>query len=171
MAAFCAGDERAFEALYARHAEPVHAFLRRMVGQRDLADDLLQTVFLSMVRSRGRYEPGTSVRSWLFTIAANAARDALRRARVRANEAVTLAADPAVFEPALPDPAAARIVESALLALSPDQREAVVLHKIHGLSFEEVASVLGIKLSAAKLRAHRGYERLREILASLQVTP
>jgi RNA polymerase sigma-70 factor (ECF subfamily) len=166
MAAFCRGDERAFDALYARHAQPVHAFLRRMVGRADLADDLLQTTFLSMVRARGRYQAGTQVRSWLLTIAANAARDALRRAKVRDLPASTVIVAEQSVEPELPDPAATRALESALQSLSAEQREAVVLHKLHDLSFDEVATVLGIKVSAAKVRAHRGYERLRALLRS-----
>ena len=69
--------------------------------------------------------------------------------------------------PMLPDPPAARAVEEALDALSPDQREAVLLHKVHGLSFSEIAETLGISVGAAKVRAHRGYEHLRVRLAPL----
>lgn len=169
MEMFCRGDERAFDVLYARHADPVCAFLRRMVGQRELAEDLLQTTFLSMVRSRGRYQPGTSVRSWLFTIAANGARDALRRSRVRAAVARQEGAGDAHADPVLPDPAAARALQEALDELPPDQREAVLLHKMHDLSFPEIAEILGISTSAAKVRAHRGYERLRSRLAPLEL--
>jgi RNA polymerase sigma-70 factor (ECF subfamily) len=169
MAAFCGGDQGAFVALHARHAQPLHAYLRRMVNDKDMADDLLQTTFLSMVTAAGRFRPGTSVRAWLYAIAANAARDALRRGRVRTMaRAALLAESDASFDPATPDPAAARAVHAALDRLPPDQREAVLLHKVHGLSFDEVATALQISLGAAKVRAHRGYEKLREALARFE---
>jgi len=169
MEQFCRGDERAFEILYARHAPPVLAFLVRMVRDSALAEDLLQTTFLSVVRARRRYQPGTTVRGWVFAIAANAGRDALRRRRARPDRLSTTGAPPDV--PAQPeaaaDPPAERAVRSALMHLPIDQREAVVLHKMHELSFEEVATALGITVGAAKVRAHRGYQRLRELLAPL----
>jgi RNA polymerase sigma-70 factor (ECF subfamily) len=172
MARFCAGDDRAFEALHRKYAHQLHAFVRRMVGDRALADDLLQTTFLTVVRARGRYLRGTSVRAWMFAIAANAARDSLRRARVRRLQATQATQESndrlaSAEPPMLPDPPAARAVEEALDALSPDQREAVLLHKVHGLSFSEIAETLGISVGAAKVRAHRGYEHLRVRLAPL----
>jgi RNA polymerase sigma-70 factor (ECF subfamily) len=168
MRRFCGGDERAFEALYARHADRLYAFLKRMVGQRELAEDLLQATFLSVVRSRGRYEPGTKVVPWLFAIAANAARDSLRKRRVRADASAALAEHvDKVSAPSEPDPPAALALQAALAELPDDQREAVLLHKMHELSFAEIAEALGITVSAAKVRAHRGYEKLRHRLAAL----
>jgi len=168
MARFCRGEEAAFEALYERHAAVVLAFLQRMVRDAALAEDLLQTTFLSVVRARGRYEPNTTVRAWIFAIAANAGRDALRRRRARREApapegTVEAAAD--TEEPR--DPAASRAVQDALMQLPVEQREAVVMHKMHDLSFPEIASALGISTGAAKVRAHRGYLRLRELLAPL----
>jgi RNA polymerase sigma-70 factor (ECF subfamily) len=176
MAAFCAGDEGAFSALYERHATTMFRFLRRLVGQRELAEDVLQTTFLSVVRARGRYQPGTNVRSWFYAIAANAARDALRRARVRSIEQRLPAdAGPAAEIPDLSaageaDPALRAALGAALDALPADQREAVVLHHLEGLSFPEIADILGISAGAAKVRAHRGYERLRVRLGSKEAS-
>lgn len=168
MARFCAGDEAAFEALHARHAQRLYRFLRRMVGQHELAEDLLQTTFLSVVRGRGRYEPGTRVVTWLFAIGANAARDALRRRRVRADASAQIANAFAVMTgPRESDPPAARALQAALAELPDDQREAVLLHKMEDFSFAEIAETLGISSSAAKVRAHRGYQKLRQRLAPL----
>jgi RNA polymerase sigma-70 factor (ECF subfamily) len=168
MGQFCAGDEAAFEMLYQRHSTTVLAFLKRMVRDEALAEDLLQTTFVSFVRARGRYVPGTSVRSWVFAIAANAGRDALRRRKASPERLVAEGAAPEPrTEPAVSDPAAARLLQDALMRLPVDQREAVVLHKLEELPFEEVAAALGITVSAAKVRAHRGYVRLRQILEPL----
>jgi RNA polymerase sigma-70 factor (ECF subfamily) len=173
MQRFCRGDEAAFEMLYERYAAPVLTYLTRMVRDAALAEDVLQTTFLSFVRARGRYESGTNVRAWIYAIATNAGRDALRRARARPERLTeTGDAPPAAAEGAGPrDPAAARAVEGALMRLPLEQREAVVLSKLQELSFEEIATALGISVAAAKVRAHRGYQRLRELLAPLGVEP
>jgi len=171
MEQFCLGDENAFEALYARYAPAILAFLSRMVRDPALAEDLLQTTFLSVVRARGRYQPGTTVRAWVFAIAGNAGRDALRRRAARREDPsarAELAALP-VAEPDDADPGATRVLQEALMQLPLEQREAVVLHKLHDLSFDEISKALGITVSAAKVRAHRGYHRLRELLAPLDV--
>ena len=167
MEQFCRGDENAFEILYARYASVVLAFLTRMVRDVALAEDLLQVTFLSVVRARGRYQPGTAVRAWVFAIAANAGRDALRRRRARREDlSPTAAADASVAPAQGADPGVARALQDALMRLPLEQREAVVLHKMHDLSFEDIANALGITVSAAKVRAHRGYHRLRELLGA-----
>lgn len=177
MARFCAGDEQAFALLYDRYAPQLEIFLRRFVRDRSLAEDLLQTTFLSFVRARGRYLPSAGLRGWLYAIAANASRDALRRRGVRREEILdenalsgeqsdATAELSTSGELSMRDPNVARAVEEALQKLPADQREAVMLHKLHGLSFPEVATALGTSVGAAKVRAHRGYQRLRILLAA-----
>ena len=168
MARFCDGDEGAFDVLFDRHATSVQAFLSRIVRDPEQARDLLQVTFLSLVRSRLRYERGTAVGPWLFTIAANAARDALRHdKRVKSHAQAEVAAKKEErIEPALPDPALRKQVLQALDALPADQREAVVLHKLEGWSFSEIGRAAGITETAARIRAHRGYEKLRKLLGA-----
>ncbi|REG37386.1 RNA polymerase sigma-70 factor (ECF subfamily) [Archangium gephyra] len=168
MERFCDGDQAAFEALFARHAGRVRGFLARMVRDGPLAEDLLQTTFLSVIRARGRYEPGTRFAPWLLTIGANAARDALRRRQHV--EAYSRESEPAPssVQPGVGDPGMRRQLEDALQQLHPDQREAVILSKVEGWSFEEIASMRGISVVAARVRAHRGYEKLRQLLGGLE---
>jgi RNA polymerase sigma factor (sigma-70 family) len=167
MTRFCGGDEAAFEALYGRYAPQLEIFLRRLVRDRSLAEDLLQTTFMSFVRARGRYVPTAGVRAWIFSIAANAGRDALRRRGVRREEPLGTEIDDLSAEPPVSgDPKVAQAVDSALQQLPAQQREAVLLHHMHGLSFPEVASALGTTVGAAKVRAHRGYQRLKLLLAA-----
>ena len=168
MARFCAGDESAFNALYERHAPAVSAFLCRMVGRPDVAEDLMQTTFTSLVRSRGRYQMGANLRSWVFTIAANAARDSMRRDRIRTSPSVAWNLAKDTEAPVLRDPAAAKAIEAALGELPPGGREAVLLHKVNDLAFSEVGAILGISAAAARVRAHRAYQRLRVRLAFLR---
>lgn len=167
MERFCKGDERAFDALFARHAGPVHAFLTRMVGDSAQAEDLLQITFLSVVRSRDRFDRTARVAPWLFSIAANAARDALRR-KVRSHEEQSTMHEVEVETHAtLPDPGLAREIDAALAALPLPQREAVVMHRFLGWTFEEMAEALGTNATTIRVRAHRGSEKLRELLGHL----
>lgn len=166
MEKFCRGDERAFGVLYDRYAPKLEIFLRRFVQDRTLAEDLLQTTFLSFVRARGRYVPTVGVRAWIFAIAANAGRDALRRRGTRREDALGPGVGDLASEgPPASDPALARAIENALGQLTAEQREAVLLHKMHDLSFPEVALAMGTSVGAAKVRAHRGYQRLKALLA------
>jgi RNA polymerase sigma factor (sigma-70 family) len=169
MERFCRGDEAAFGVLYDRYAPQLEGFLRRLVRDQTLAEDLLQTTFLSFVRARGRYVTTVGLRAWIFSIAANAGRDALRRRGARREDAL----GPEIGNiggptPVTSDPPLAKAIEEALRQLPEDQREAVLLHKMHGLSFPEIALALGTTVGAAKVRAHRGYQRLKTLLATLE---
>jgi RNA polymerase sigma-70 factor (ECF subfamily) len=165
MNQFCDGDNRALEVLFERHAGGVHAFLARMVRDGALADDLLQQTFLSVVRSADRYQRGAKVLPWLLTIAGNAARDTLRKKKQQVEVMVEV---PPSLEPSVTpehsDPGARRLIEAAFAQLPEQQREAVLMHKLHGLSFEDIARALNITETAARIRAHRGYEKLRHLL-------
>ena len=161
MGRFCEGDSTALEELFRRHATGVRAFLKRMVGNSSAADDLTQTTFLSVVRGRGRFQRGARFRPWLFAIAANAARDHRRRNRFESlDDAPALAAD----GPSPRDPGLQRAVQQALAQLPGPQREAIVLHRFEGLSFAEIAQALQESQSTIKVRAHRGYQKLKELL-------
>ena len=166
MERFCTGDKAAFPILFERYVGRVQAFLRPMVHEPALAEDLTQATFLSIVRARDRYTLGAPVGPWILTIAANAARDALRRRRVERN------APPEADEPIVhsqpTDHGLRRELEAALQELPVSQREVVVLHKVQGLSFEQVAQAVGITSTAARIRAHRGYVKLRALLAHLE---
>jgi RNA polymerase sigma factor (sigma-70 family) len=170
MQQFCSGDPSAFDALFQRHAPAVHAFLTQMVGDRALADDLLQITFLSVVRSRGRFDPPSRVAPWFFAIAANAARDALRRKSRRGEQLTPTGQVPegeAAVAPA-GDPAMRKRIEAALLTLPLEQREVVLLHLVHGWTFEDIAEAMQVSPVTARVRAHRGMKALRGLLSGLE---
>jgi RNA polymerase sigma-70 factor (ECF subfamily) len=173
MERFCQGEASACEELFNRHGRRVDALMKSMVRDEALAEDLVQTTFLSVVRSKDRYTPGNPVLPWLFTIATNAARDVLRRKGLKIEELSDtgeLPRDiPSGSASTETDPGLRKAVETALNKLPESHREVVVLHKVQGLTFTEIADALGITSAAALIRAHRGYERLRELLAPLGV--
>ncbi len=168
MHRFMGGDGSALDLLYQRHASVVYGFAARMVKERALAEDVLQQTFLSVIRSKDRYTPGQPVGPWLLAIAANACRDQLRRKRTRGEVSTDEAEALPAGGDSPSDPGARRQIVAAIEALPAPQREAVLLHKLHGLSFDQIGAALGTTALAARLRAHRGYERLRAALASLE---
>ena len=169
MAAYLAGDQGAFRALFERYAPRVLRLMQRGRPNDPEAPDLVQQTFLQLHRARRDFRRGARLRPWLFTIAANCKRDHCRRAGRRREE-------PTDVEPTAPGAGpvngiaqrqTAGEVRAALDALPTGQREVIELHWFAELSFAEVAESLGLKLSAAKVRAHRGYGRLRQILGDV----
>lgn len=169
MARFCQGDSTAFDALFQRYSRPVHGYLARLTGSPATADDLVQLTFLSLVRARGRFLPGSRFKPWLYAIATNAARDSQRRSQrpeeltAEGELPVSIAADTQGPR----DSGLEQAVQRALAQLPEGQRVPILLHRFEGMSFAEVADAMGLTESAVKVRAHRGYERLRELLAAL----
>ena len=166
MERFIAGDSGAFEVLFQRYSQPIHGYLTRMAGSEAQAEDLTQLTFLSVLRSRERFRPGALFRPWLYAIATNAARDQHRRRRPE--EPIEQAAGEVEEPLAQVDPFQREAVRQALAKLPENQRTPIVLHRFEGLSFAEIAGVVGATETAVKVRAHRGYEKLRELLAHLE---
>jgi RNA polymerase sigma-70 factor (ECF subfamily) len=168
MARFCDGDDSAFEVLFDRLGPAVQRFVSAMVRDAALAEDLTQLTFLSVIRSRDRYQRGAQVGPWVFSIAGNAARDALRRRGQRVETSAKPGDPEPAAESAPPDPGLRRVLGEALEQLPAAQREAVILHRVQGYSFEQIAAMLGTTAAAARLKAHRGYARLKELLKHLE---
>ena len=161
------GDRAAFETLFQRHGGRVFGFLMRATGDRALAEDLLQHTWMNLHRARDSYRVGSPFAPWLYTIANNARRDAARERR-RAREDLTAdgATPEARHEPdGEPGGEQAERVRAALEKLPEAQREVIVLHRWHGLSFGEIAGVVGASEGAVKVRAHRGYLALKALLS------
>ncbi|TNF24352.1 MAG: RNA polymerase sigma factor [Deltaproteobacteria bacterium] len=158
------GDRAAFEAIFQRYAKRLHGLFMRQVGSREAAGDLVQQTFLHFHRARADFKGGRKVRPWLYTIALNVRREHHRK-KGRKPE---VAHDPVVHGEPTVGPSTStrtdRLVRRALAELSEQQREVIVLHYYEDLSFPEIADLLGASVSAVKVRAHRGYERLREML-------
>jgi RNA polymerase sigma factor (sigma-70 family) len=174
MTAYLHGDNAAFEKLFGRLAPPIHGFFMRAFGSRALADDLLQTTFLKVHRARRQWHRDKKLRPWLFSIAARVRLDELRRRYAlredTAAEAVEQAAEKA-SQPETTDPAVAADIKdrvaAALGRLPESQRVVVHLHRFEGLTFSEIAKILGTTEGAVKLRAFRAYAELRDMLGDL----
>jgi RNA polymerase sigma-70 factor (ECF subfamily) len=166
MAAYVAGDRAAFRVLFDRYAPILYRVMLRQLRAAEEAHDLVQQTFLQLHRARFDFRQGAKLRPWIFTIALNLKREHFRRTRRRPEAPLELDGrkDPATNGESPLDREEARALRLAIEGLPPDQREVIELHWFEGLSFPEVAEIVGAGLSAVKVRAHRGYRRLREEL-------
>jgi RNA polymerase sigma-70 factor (ECF subfamily) len=150
-----AGDLSAFEDLVRTYQTPVLRFLRGFVGDEGLAEEVAQDTFVRCYRRLDGYEFRSRFSTWLFRVARNAAIDAVR-ARGRRERLVDAHPGPAPSW----DPASHAEVRAALAALSPRQREAVLLVEVLGLRYREAAEVLDVPIGTVKSRVFQARERL-----------
>jgi len=166
------GDARAFSEVYARFEEMVFNLAFRLSGNYEEAADLTQEIFLRVYRHLGSFGGRSSLKTWIFRIAVNHCRDRLSRWRPQTQP---LGDDPGEGEVAYADPSRGpeelavaadegRRVAEGLARLAPVFREAVVLRDIEGLSYEEIADVLGVRIGTVRSRIARGRDQLRVLL-------
>jgi RNA polymerase sigma-70 factor (ECF subfamily) len=169
------GNIGAFNSLVDRYQSAVYALCLRLLGNRQSAEDATQETFVSAYRAITRFEGGR-LRSWLLRIAANESKDELRK-RNRKERATSIDAISEVTERPfelpdtreLPDAKVERLelsaaLESLLLRLPEEQRQAIVLIDVYDFPYEEVARIAGVSLGTIKSRMHRGRARLRELV-------
>jgi len=167
MDRYCAGDTVAFTALFRRYHRRLVRFVTPYVGPGH-AEDCAQLTFMKVHVSRATFRAGAKVAPWFFTIARNQALDHLRSAprRRELSDGGDKASLVGVDAPGR-DPGLNAGVRTALSALPADQRDVVTLHWLGGLSFPEVAVVVGASHEAVRARAHRAYGALRQELGPL----
>jgi RNA polymerase sigma factor (sigma-70 family) len=189
MAAYAAGDARAFEQIYARHHSALYRFVRRLLGSTLAAqvDEVFQDTWLRVVRSRDSWAPqGATFRTWLFTLAHHRAIDVLRRSgREVALDAIETDGD----EPWVPDMvpwqhwpapqadelafwrrAGLRLLD-CLEQLPLAQRSAFLLHHEDGLGLAEVAQALEVGFETAKTRLRYAMSKLRTCMGAYLAAP
>ncbi len=163
MAAYVAGEKKAFSELFSRYGGMLVRLMSRHIRNQDDVQELVQQTFLQLHRARNDFDQSRRLRPWLMTIAFNLKREYYRR-RMRKPEAA-LEHEPPASDRGMDHPlerknAAVRL-RTALTKLPAGQREVIEMHWFQELSFPEVAEILGLSVSAVKVRAHRGYRKLR----------
>jgi len=172
--AFQAGDASAFDLLVSRWDRKIQGAVYRVVGPSEDVRDITQEAFLKAYRALPLFRKEARFSSWLYQIALNLCRDRLRRRR-RSQAEVSLDLLSESGEPPLSTkgPSAVELIEArevsrtvgaAVWALPEDQREVIVLKEYEGLTFQEIADVLGLPVSTVKTRLYRGLGLLRECL-------
>ncbi|HET6362467.1 MAG TPA: RNA polymerase sigma factor [Gemmatimonadota bacterium] len=152
------GDPTAFERVYRRNFDRVHALARRMLGP-DEAEDATQEIFFRAWTKLGSYRGEAAFSTWLHRLALNMLIRRASSVRRVARATISVADDAIVANAISLD---MRLdVDRALAALPPDLRAAVILHDIEGYSHKEIGELLGISLSAARMRLYRARLALR----------
>ena len=155
------------DTLFERHKDYVFRVAWGFLGDRELAEDVTQEVFLRLAKGRRRWRPRARLRTLLYQIALNTCREIRRR---RARDA-RLTSDAVTREDTVParDPRLADLAR-ALDVLSQRQREAVVLRFYEGLDTRETAKVMGCRQGTVKSHLHRALEALRRAMEAEEST-
>jgi len=164
-----AGDLSPASEIYDRYSGRIYNFALRFLKNSEAAEDAMQEVFVKMIRHASQFQGDAKLSTWLFSITANWCRDFLRKADNKSKESddvlVTL---PAPLEQS-PDRNLEQRenevrIQRALKALTPEQREAILLSRYQGLSYAEIAQISGCSEGAVKTRVFRAMETLKKAL-------
>ena len=183
MARFCRGQTEMFGVLLRRYERELYGYLRRYLGDSDLAEDVFQNTFLQLYVKSSQYDIGRPVRPWLYTIATHQAIDALRRngrhqalsldqnqqelhdGEVRSLLELLEARGPGPLDAAQGEERRER-VRASVDALPDFLRQVVVLAYYQGLKYREIAEILGIPVGTVKSRLHAALVKLQEAWAA-----
>ena len=175
LARFTEGDEAAFRELVNRYKNGLYAFLKQFLNHRDMVEDAFQETFLQVFTSRASFDTSRPLRPWLFTIAANKAKDALRkRQRTAATPIGTIAAaqemsfddvlnsltadETMPYEELQKNETAAR-VKQVIADMPENLREILILAYFNKFSYKQMANILSIPIGTVKSRLHTAVGR------------
>ena len=160
------GESAAFQPLVEKYHQPLFRMAVRMLGDREEARDAVQNAFLKAYRALGRYDASQKFFTWIYRIAVNECLNIIRARKT----IVPLDQIEAVAQGIEPDDPAERSeqrkrIRQALMALSPEQREVIVLRHFGGMTYAQVAEALGVPEKTVKSRLFGARQRLFELLS------
>jgi RNA polymerase sigma-70 factor (ECF subfamily) len=172
---YAAGEETAFREIVSRYKNSLYAFLRHFLNQQDLIEDVFQETFLQLFTSRESFDPERPLRPWLFTIAANKAKDALRKQQRTAAVTIgtiadsqemsfddvlnTLSSDDTMPYEELEDSEVASQVRQVIADMPENLREILILAYFNKFSYKQMARILSIPIGTVKSRLHTAVGR------------
>lgn len=172
LAAFVAGDERAFATLVQRYQRRVHGICYRYFGDPGDAEDAAQDAFLTLYRRAETFRGGSAFSTWMYRVTTNACNDIARKRSRRPRKAEAVVEDLPLADPR--DGTGQVLLQlelrEALLQLEPDHREAVIGHTVEGRPYHEIAEQAGVAVGTIKSRVHRGHAKLAAILDKAERT-
>jgi RNA polymerase sigma-70 factor (ECF subfamily) len=166
------GDERAFSIIVRAYQVPVFNYVLRLVGDRSLAEDLTQEVFLRVYQGLPRFSLRSKFTTWLFQVTKNRVLDELRASERRPRHLVALddIAPLEVMDAPYERGETVDALWRAIEALNPDLKMALLLRDVAGLSYTEIADALEITLATVKWRIYKGREDVAAALAQEGIT-
>ncbi len=170
LARYAAGEDEAFRELVTRYKNGLYVFLRRFLNQQDLVEDIFQETFLQLFTSYEKFDTSRPLRPWLFTIAANKAKDALRKRQRTAAISIgsiadsqemsfddvlnTLTSDNRVPYDNVEQTETALRVRGVIADMPENLREILILAYFNRFSYKQIAEVLSIPIGTVKSRLH-----------------
>jgi RNA polymerase sigma factor (sigma-70 family) len=161
------GSVQMLEVLFDRYQKPLFNFYAGLTKDRPASEDLVQEVFVRILKYRATYKPGTKFRPWIYQIARNARTDQMKKYIPNA--------EPAEESEPMQPPANSlendqqhALLRRALDKLPEEKREILLLSRFQGLRYEEIAQLLGLQVGAVKVRVHRALQELRQVFEGLE---
>jgi RNA polymerase sigma-70 factor (ECF subfamily) len=159
--------------LFQRYHRPLYGFLFHMTGQRESSEDMVQTVFYRLLKSRHTFTGEGEFKTWMYHVARNVLSDHFKGSRRWAGQVdiadleEKLSGDTGVFE-RVEKRLAVQALQKAMTALSPESREILVLSRFQDLKGAEIAAILDISISAVKVRIFRAISQLKTLYLEQQ---
>lgn len=167
----------AYEILVKRYKDPLMNFVYRFVGDRDVCTDVVQETMIKFYLNKDSYRSFAKFSTWIYTIAANLAKNELKRRKRRVIFSIDNSDDeksPQIEDKMFmaPDRSADseiknEIIQKALLKVKPVYREVVILRDIQDLSYEEISEITGLAIGTVKSRINRGRIQLQKLLKNI----
>jgi RNA polymerase sigma-70 factor (ECF subfamily) len=153
--------------LFDRYHTPLYNFYSKLTGDRTLSEDLVQEVFLRILKYRQSYQPGTPFRAWIYQIARNARVDHYRKTPKH------ITFEPEMAPAVMPRDSAQQseeveLLHRALLQMPVEKKEILILSRFQELRYDEIARLLGCELGTVKTRIHRAIQELRQTFRQLE---
>lgn len=171
------GTESAFEIIVQRYKNPLTNYVFRFLGDYQACNDVVQETMIKVYRYKDTYSSVAKFSTWIYTIAGNLARTEYRRQRRRkffsindyGEEHKTYDLPDEAYRPDVMTDSGIKdeIIQNALLKVKDVYREAVILRDIEGMSYEEIAEILGVNEGTVKSRINRGRSQLQELLKDI----
>lgn len=153
--------------LFDRYHTPLYNFYSKLTGDRTLSEDLVQEVFLRILKYRQSYQPGTPFRAWIYQIARNARVDHYRKTPKH------ITFEPEMAPAVMPRDSAQQseeveLLHRALMQMPVEKKEILILSRFQELRYDEIARLLGCELGTVKTRIHRAIQELRQTFRQLE---
>lgn len=162
-----AGESRAFEYIYHRYKTKLYSYCLRMLGDVDTAQDVVQYVFVTLLEQQSQIRDPESLSGWLMTVASHRCHKILteRNRTTSIEDGKTGSYEvTAVMSTSEKGMIRTRTVERALLQLSPEYREVIILREYQDLSYKSISEVINASESTVRFRLHVARKRLCELL-------
>jgi len=171
MVAVREGELDQMEILFGRYRDSLYDFFSRLTGNRVASEDMVQEVFVRILKYRGSYRETNRFVTWMYQIGRNARADYLHKHRLVPQEASTfVGSDHGTTMPSrqLEDDEEKALLQCALMQMSESNRELLVLARFQEMKYRDIADLLGVDLNVVKSRVHRAMKELREVFLKIR---